>query len=317
LARLSAELLLLRAAVLAGSAVGLLHLWSAELSRLSVGLLVLLRAGLSELAGLRLLRSAELLRRLVLRTGRAPRVGRPGDRRAAGRSVRGLRLTVLSGLREGLLVLLWSSVLSRLWLLRSAEWLLPLARLAVLRLSRLSLRLSAVLRLTSIARLPRLTELALLRCAVLRSLSRLYAVLLLSVRLLRSRLSELRGLSLGLRTVLRLALLRTAELRLSSVTRLSLLLPRLTELSRLPVLRLSRLPLLLRSVELRALRRCARLLTSGTGPADGTPRKPRRLRFRPGPPQWRRTLVVLEGRDGPLGGRGLHGLLLGAAGFEP
>jgi len=357
LPRLSAVLLLLRAAVLAGATVGLLSLRPTELSGLSglsVGLLVLLRP--AELSRLRLLRSTELLRRLVLRTGSAPRVGRTGGRRATGRSVRGL-LPELAGLSlrlsaERLLLLPRLSVLSGLSVLRlgSIALLAGLAELARL-LARLSVGLLVLLRsavLRSLSWLSAVLLLPLLRCPV--RLVLLPELLLLSIRLLRSRLPELRSLSLplGLSTVRLLSLLRSltaelrslpvrllprltgrlsvlrlsglslllsAELRLSSVPRL----PGLAELARLPLLlrrlpelRLSGLPLLLRSAELRTLRRCARLLTSG-----GTPRKPRRLRFRPGLLQRRRTLVVLEGRDGPLGGRSLHGLLLRAAGFGP
>ena len=194
--------------------------------------------------------------------------------------------------------MLGTAILRRLPL-RTAE-----LRLSLLRAVRLVLLLPVLRRLSIRLLLPRLPELGL------TGLSWLSVWLLLLLRT-----TELRRLSV---------LLRTAELRLSSVPRLTAigLRPRLTELPRLP--------LLLRSAELLSLRRTG-LLPSGpgprpTGPAVGTPGEPGRLRsaavatVRSGLLR-RSALTVLEGRDGPLRGRRLHGLPFrargGGGGFGP
>jgi hypothetical protein len=246
---------------------------------------------------LRLLRSAELLSgRLVLRAARgAPRGRGTGGRRAAGRRVRGLRSPeLLLRLAVRLLAEL-RGLLSRL-----AELGLSLRR-AVLRLLprllaelRLLARLLAELRLLArlLAELPLLRSAELRLPAVLRVLTRLAELRLLSglgVRLLPLRRAELRRLA---RLLAELPLLRSAELRL---------LARL-----LPELRLARLRgLPLRRAELRVLR-CARPLAAGTPGQPGRLGGVRRV-ARAGPAR----LLTAHRRDRPLGRLGLGGGLRG------
>ena len=235
--------------------------------------------------------------------------------------LRVLRRTELSRLP------LWCAV--RLLARLSAVGLLALLRLGVGVLRVLSVRV-LVLRSAELSRLP-------LWCAV-GLLARLSAVgllallglgvgvlRLLSVRGLVLRSAVLAGLLLPLRGAVlsRLSLRRAVRL----LTRLAVLAGLLSVLRRLAVGVRRGLPERgLRSIRLltrlpRLLRRAVRLLLSlplgaGVPAAARTPGEAGLLGPGAGLPR-RPALACAVGRNGPLGGRRLRGLLLGARGFGP
>jgi hypothetical protein len=217
---------------------------------------------------------------------------------------------------------LWRAV--RLLARLSAVGLLVLLRLGVGVLRVLSVRV-LILRSAELSWLP-------LRCAV-RLLARLSAVgllallalgvgvlRLLSVLLRVLRRTELAGLLLPLRGAVlsRLSLRRAVRL----LTRLAVLAGLLSVLLRLAVEVRRGLPELgLRSIRLltrlpRLLRRAVRLLLTLPLTGARTPGKAGLLGPGAGLPR-RRALARAVGRNGPLGGRRLRGLLLGARGFGP
>jgi hypothetical protein len=237
------------------------------------------------------------VRVLILRARVAPRAGGRG---AAGRGARGLavlRLLLAVGLLLSVLRLAGRAVLRLLARLLAVRVLrrLRLAELPRLLAVRLLLRLTARLRPAELRLL-----LARARLPVGALLARLLGVRVLRLRLLSVlRLAALlRGLS-ELRSALRGdAELRAARLRLL----LSVLRLRRAELRGLTVLRLS--AGLLRSAELPALRGI-RPLPLGSRP----PGEPGLLRAGVAGPC--RLPLGAQGRDGPLGGRRLRGLLPG------
>jgi hypothetical protein len=343
LAGLSVLLRVLGSAVLCGLSVLLWVLRPAVLSRLSVLLRILRRGELPRLPLRRAirLRLAVLLlavgilpllpvRGLILRS--AVLAGLPGLLRRAVRlltRLRRTRLTELAGLSRLRLAV---RVLRRL----SVRLRLP-PGLRLSRLTELTRLLRCAIRLLRLSRL-RLGVRLLSRLRLRIRIRRVLPVLrLCAVRLLLPRLPELAGLPLLRPTELRLSpiprlsavrlLTRLRRTRLPELARLRSLLLRSAELSRLSAIRLlTRLRSLLLRSAVRLLPLSLLLsLPLHAGPGDtGTsgavririPGEAGLLGLGAGLPR-RRALAAAERRDGPLRGRRLRGLLLGARGFGP